>query len=161
MNSLGGIPVRWLQELNVAIPLFVMGWFTVAQWITTQWARLRGVDVDAPDRFGPTVDSVGILGLVILIVALAVLVGLSPRSLNPARAWLTHSGHAVLALVNLAVFATIVLPFAIANLTGFKAIGHLMWIGIPVLALAGMIWPFALVMVWAGWGRAGTTGVVQ
>lgn len=158
MKALALLPQHWRADLNLAVPLFAFGWITLAPWITTEVARLRGEDVDAPDRFVADVDIFGALGLLLVLMLLARAVGLAPRRINPRRAGMNRLGHRVLAAVNLAVLATTVLPILVAKLTGIEAIGHLTWLGLPVLVVAGFAWPIAVLLVWVAWDPHATPG---
>lgn len=148
--------MRWPHptQLNVAAPLFAYGSLALllAHEITGVTGRsLAFTNATAP--VAPPPSPLLFLAWAMVTVSLAWAGWLAPRTVAPTRRPRHLLGHAWLAVVNAAVLATVALPLLIAQLPGLSAIGHLLWIGIPVTGLALLAWPVGLLLVWAARGR--------
>lgn len=140
---------RLLRELNLFIPLFVYGW-------DLSFVALAAYNAQAGADGGQGYDYHAqpwlLLAWAAVLILIGATVGLSPRSLAPDRESRHRLGQFTLAAINFTAFCTALLPLLLANLTGIEALGQLMWIGIPMLALAHCLWPFGLWMVWSSRG---------
>lgn len=149
---------RFLANLNVFIPLLAYGYLILeaslfapsAPVSTPAWNATTYDSSDASPQPIVVVAWIGVLALIWMTI------GLSPKGVAPGRENRHRLGQVMLGLTNLAVFSTALLPLLLANLTGIEAIGHLMWLGLPVLIIAPFVWPFGLVMVWTSRGPAST-----
>ena len=149
---------RFIANLNVFVPLFAYG-YLILEVVFEPAPMPMGTVPQAGDyeSFGPTVPTFVVLAWLGALALVWMTVGLSPKGIAPAREKRHRRGQFLLGGVNLAIFATALLPLLLANLTGIEAIGHLMWLGLPVLIIAPFVWPFGLVMVWTSRGPV-TTG---
>lgn len=140
---------RFFRELNLFIPLFVYGW-------DMSFVALEAYNAQAGADGGPGYDYRAqpwlLLAWAAVLILIGATVGLSPRGLTPGRERRHQLGQFTLAAINFTTFCTALLPLLLANLTGIEALGQLMWIGIPILALAHCLWPFGLWMVWSSRG---------
>lgn len=146
---------RFLANLNVFVPLLVYGYFVLESGFSAvaMPAKLP-TDAGAYESFGPAVPAVALPAWTGVLALIWITIGLSPQGVARGREQRHRLGHFLLAAINLVLFSTALLPLLLANLTGVEAIGHLMWLGLPVLIIAPFLWPFGLVMVWTSRGPA-------
>lgn len=148
---------RFVANLNVFVPLLAYGYLILEEAFDPPPMPIgTAPHTGAYASYGPAVPTFAVLAWIGVLALIWILVGLSPKGVAPARENRHRVGQLLLGGVNLAIFATALLPLLLANLTGIEAIGHLMWLGLPVLIIAPFVWPFGLVMVWTSRGPAST-----
>jgi len=59
-------------------------------------------------------------------------------------------GHGMLAVGNIAAFATTVLPLSVGYLSGHTEYGHYMWFALPVLFVNFILWPLGWMLATSG-----------